>query len=358
MSHEHRNSRWLVSAKFDCLWFIAPGFLSLLVVAPVVLGVWDFGEVSPVSWLLLVVFVDVAHVWTTLFRTYMDTEERRRRPWLYWGTPLLVFIGGFLVHSAKPIWFWSLFAYVAVYHFIKQQYGFVSLYRYRAGERRGWVRRLDQCAIYAGAGVPVLYWHTTLPRDISWFVDGDFLGPLPNSVMTLGWIVYGVTGVMWVGHRLWDVRLRGPQWGRDLTMTATWMTWYVGIVLTDLDFVFTATNVVIHGVPYAALVWHSSRRSKHSIHQASRPNIWIFISTCLLLALIEEGLWDVSVWHERANWFGTLPDSWATPRTLDIAVPLLMVPQATHYILDGFIWKMDGSNPDLRNRLFGPAVSV
>jgi hypothetical protein len=35
-----------------------------------------------------------------------------------------------------------------------------------------------------------------------------------------------------------------------------------------------------------------------------------------------------------------------------VATALLAVPQLTHYLLDGFIWKLD---PALRRRLGGPA---
>jgi len=352
MTSSAHGTRWIVSPRFDALWFIAPGFVSLLIAAPVLMGVWDVGAVSPLAWLLMVVFIDVAHVWTTLFRTYLDKQERERRPWLYWGLPTLVFAGGFLVHSAQPNWFWTLFAYVAVHHFIKQQFGFISLYRYRANEHRSWVRRLDKIAVYTGAGVPVLYWHTTLPRDISWFVEGDFIGPLPAEIMVVGWCVYGLAGAIWVFHRLIDARINGAQWGRDLTMLATWLTWYIGIVVTDVDFVFTVTNVVIHGVPYAALVWHSSRRQKPSTEKNYRPNIAVFVGLCLMLAFIEEGLWDLTVWHDHAQWFGTLPSNLSHQWLVDVAVPLLMVPQGTHYLLDGFIWRMDASNPGLKTKIF------
>ena len=36
---------------------------------------------------------------------------------------------------------------------------------------------------------------------------------------------------------------------------------------------------------------------------------------------------------------------------LPFVVGALAVPQATHYVLDGFIWKMNGNNPDLRRLL-------
>ena len=46
----------------------------------------------------------------------------------------------------------------------------------------------------------------------------------------------------------------------------------------------------------------------------------------------------------------TLPDA-----LLVLVVPALILPQATHYVLDAWIWKFDGSNPRLREYLFGDA---
>jgi hypothetical protein len=46
-------------------------------------------------------------------------------------------------------------------------------------------------------------------------------------------------------------------------------------------------------------------------------------------------LWDRTVWHERSWLFG---DGWSgPPRALCLAA--LAVPQITHYVLDGFIWR-------------------
>jgi hypothetical protein len=45
-----------------------------------------------------------------------------------------------------------------------------------------------------------------------------------------------------------------------------------------------------------------------------------------------------------------LPDA-----LLAVVVPALILPQATHYVLDAWIWRFDGSNPGLRRYLFGDA---
>jgi hypothetical protein len=121
------------------------------------------------------------------------------------------------------------------------------------------------------------------------------------------------------------------------------------------------TNVVAHGVPYMALVWLYGRR-KWAAEESWRR--WIhrpvaagaFVGLLLALAYIEEGLWDLLVWHEHAAVFGG--PGFAMPEmALNVLVPLLTVPQATHYVLDAWLWRFDGSNPGLREYLFGACVA-
>jgi len=55
-------------------------------------------------------------------------------------------------------------------------------------------------------------------------------------------------------------------------------------------------------------------------------------------AFLEETLWDRWVWHDRAWLFGESDD--LGDLALTLLVPLLALPQALHYALDGFIWKV------------------
>jgi hypothetical protein len=53
-------------------------------------------------------------------------------------------------------------------------------------------------------------------------------------------------------------------------------------------------------------------------------------------------LWDIIVWNQHRNIFGA--DRFIafdlSDRILSFIVPLLALPQITHYILDGFIWRL------------------
>jgi hypothetical protein len=70
---------------------------------------------------------------------------------------------------------------------------------------------------------------------------------------------------------------------------------------------------------------------------------------CVFFAVCEETLWDRLVWHERPEYFGEVFPLSAL--TLVFVVPLLAVPQITHYVLDGFVWRVRSENPVLRREL-------
>ena len=125
------------------------------------------------------------------------------------------------------------------------------------------------------------------------------------------------------------------------------------------DAAFTITNVVLHGVPYMALVsWTCGRTWSHLGRGPLRPSWFrprsalLFLAPLLLLAFVEEGLWDWFVWQDHPAIFGafSIPAGLAA-----VAVPVLAVPQLTHYVLDAFIWKMGPENGELRLALAPPS---
>jgi hypothetical protein len=357
------------SPAFDLTWFIAPAIVSLLSVLAALAGTWPLDDTPAWAFLLLVVGVDVAHVWASLYRVYLDPVERRRRPALYIGTPLAALGSSLLLVAVDPAVFWTALAYVAVYHFVKQQIGFVALYRVAAGERDPWIRRLDELVIAVGTLVPVVDWHAHV-RHFAWFVPGDFVTGVPAWLPTLLWPVYGLVGALWLASRLVaylrPAAARGARRnpGKDLTVLATWATWFVGIVALDSDFSFTVTNVLLHGVPYMALTWHTCER----LPEAERPNRPVvafvgryaaaFVALLVLIAYVEEWLWDGLVWHDNPELFAFASEWLPTSRmSAAIATAFLAAPQLTHYLLDGYIWRLDGTNPGLRERLFGAATA-
>lgn len=338
---------WLFSATVDLWTFLGSAALALgLLLLGGLCGWLDAGSPEWL-WISSVVLIDVAHVYATGFRVYFVGAELRRRPWLYLLVPVLAFVIGTAVYSEGHLLFWRGLAYLAVFHFVRQQYGWVALYRARAGDHEPRGRLIDTAAIYLATIYPLVYWHSH-PRRFSWFVATDFaqLPVLAEQILApVYWAALGLYAARALHQAIWHGRYNP---GKDIVVLTTAVCWHVGIVTFNSDYAFTVTNVITHGVPYMVLVhWHGQHQSKapSAVNRAPSSRwsrLFFFVGVLWLLAYAEELLWDCGVWHERSWLFGP---AWDIGAFDQILVPLLAVPQITHYILDGFIWRRR-SNPE------------
>lgn len=347
-----RPSVWLHSPAFDLGLVLGPAFLAVLLAALLPLD----AVLSPVQWLLVVVFVDVAHVYASLYRTVLDPGAWAARRGLFVGVGLACLAGLLALYGALGmLGFWRVLAYLAVFHFVRQVVGFASLYRLREGRStRSLEARVERGALYGLTLWPLLWWHVHGPLAFEWFVEDDFLVGLPAWTL---WPAGLLAGGLLLAHLGLRLQSRRAAWGRDLWLLLTGLVWVGGIVLMGSDAAFTLTNVVAHGLPYLALVllvghrqWTLDGSGPLSARWYRGPLVVLLVLPLLLLAVAEEALWDWAVWREHAVIFGEI----SVPALLSaLAVPLLAWPQVVHYVLDGFIWKLDGSNGGLRRWLAG-----
>jgi hypothetical protein len=335
------RSPWLFSRSIDLSVFLGSALLAFaLLGVGAMAGVLD--DATPDwAWVPCVLLVDVAHVYSTSFRIYLDGEELSRRPVLYALVPAVGLAVAALLYGLGPMVFWRSLAYLAVFHFVRQQYGWVALYRSRCGEYDRLGHWLDAATIYAATLYPLAYWHAHLPRRFWWFLEGDFLVDVPTvAVDALAPVYWGLLALYAVrSARAWLAGRPNP--GKDVVVATTALCWYVGIVAFNSDYAFTVTNVIIHGVPYLALVYFARRR-----RAAVRPDLAVgrvfaagaapFLVALWGLAFVEELAWDRAIWHDRAWLFG---HGWDVGWLEYAVVPVLALPQIVHYVLDGFIWK-------------------
>lgn len=345
---------FLRSPAFDLGWFVAPGLLAAaLALALALLAPDEAGDESLALWVVAVLLVDVAHVWASLYRTYLDPLARRCHRRRLIAAPLLCAWLGLLLHLESPLLFWGALAYVAIFHFIKQHLGFALLYVRAAGESR-LDRRLTELALWTGTLAPVLYWHAALPRRFAWFMQGDLLAGLPAW---LGPLVLALELPVWLvflARRLHLWRRGRPAPMVPLLVLTPALCWHLGIVVFDDDRVFTLTNVVLHGVPYMALVWLAGGRERvaSALRTAALvPTLLAFYGLLAGLAFAEELAWDRLVWHDHPQLFGASAPLDVHPLLAAAITALLAVPQATHYLLDRWIWRVGPDNPALARQL-------
>ena len=348
------KAAWLFSRNVDLGVFLGSAVVSLLALWVGARAGVLYDDTPDWAWVPAILLIDVAPVYSTAFRVYFDKEEFQRRPYLYAIVPLIGFAVGVALYSEGELVFWRALAYVAVFHFVRQQYGWVALYRAKAGERDrlGWW--IDTVAIYSATVYPLVYWHANLPRNFWWFLANDFTA-VPLVVAQVAAPLYWLAMTAYAVKSIYYALVK-KQWnpGKDIVLATTALCWYVGIVAINSDYAFTVTNVVIHGVPYLALIYWYSRQRYDQLDgrrgdARGRAGVWrlfargpaAFLLLLWLFAYVEEMVWDRGIWHDKDWFFGT---AWDLGAWKILVVPLLALPQLTHYVLDGFIWRRR-SNP-------------
>jgi hypothetical protein len=353
---------WLFSTPIDVLGLGLPVWLTWLVCF--LLPESFLHQPLPLwMWVVFILGIDVSHVWSTIFRTYLDGEEFRRHHKVLIFTPLLVFAILFTVALYSTLWFWRVMAYMALHHFIKQQYGFLAIYRAKYGLKKMKIFS-DKWVIYLAMLYPVVFWHLDGKREFNWFVKGDFFvfnHQYIDSILLIFNYLYWLILACWLIEEINQTRKNQTPiaWGKILWMLTTAGNWYLGIVYFNSDVAFSLTNVVAHGIPYLTLIFVYVERKKiikrpnvgHSIGKIAF-NILMMILIVLLLALTEEYFWDLWLNRQKTDFFGQflvypIP-LLQNPIFQAAALALLSIPQVSHYIIDGYIWKGGAKNPDLR----------
>lgn len=357
---------WIRSAQFDGAFILAPAAIITAVILLFHGQVESLKTVPPWLWLLLVVGVDVSHVYSTIFRTYLDRDELRERQALYILTPLVAWIIGCFLYSLDSLIFWRVLAYLAVFHFVRQQYGFMMIYARRERNVPAYHRFIDKAAIYFATIYPLIYWHCH-SRDFEWFIKDDFFKINVPFLSQSAAVIYVALLAAYLLKEIAVWRRTGVlNIPKNLLLFGTAFSWIVGIVVFNNDLAFTATNVIAHGISYMALIWLYGR-NQYSLQGAKNSYLWpwvgrlfqwktvpFYLAILATIAFIEEGFWDGFVWREHGSLFGffsALP-AIADTHTLVWLVPLLALPQVTHYILDAFIWRLQTENTNWKQVLF------
>ena len=345
------ENSWIKSRLYDFLFILFPPFACLLVIYFFPHLFINEKHESELLWFVLIVCIDVGHVYSTIYRTYMDKETIRKNRMLFFLSPLLLYLTGVMLHSIHPLFFWRAMAYLAVFHFIRQQYGFMRLYS-RNEKQNPIFRKIDGVTIYAATLYPMIYWHTQGKQNFNWFIESDFFYINQPGLIPAFFVIYLAILFIYLVKEIFIVftekKFNLP---KNLLMLGTIVSWYMGIVYFKGDLTFTLLNVVSHGIPYYALVWAYGNNQQKKITMKENwmklffnpKNIFLFVGFLVVLAYLEEMLWDGFIWKEHNSVFpltNLLPDLTGFKSLASLVIPLLALPQLMHYFIDGFIWKM------------------
>jgi hypothetical protein len=205
---------------------------------------------------------------------------------------------------------------------------------------------------------PMLYWFSNLDtRNYIWFFEGEFI-KLPSEIFPFWWVIFIILLFVYIIYEFFRIfTWKKVNLLKYVYIFVTFFIWFNGIVWNNSLLIFAFWNVLLHGLNYFWIVYLSSKNKlKHWNYETSKfikrimsYSIISFVFLLLVIATIEEYLWDQLFRNERWDfWWTTF---YNIPDHLNIIVYafiiwLLALPQLTHYFLDAYIWKKE-FKPDI-----------
>lgn len=271
------QSRWIISAPQDLLWFhgsVVAGLALLLVFARLPpLSDATYGSAHAAVWVLLLwgVIFDGTHVFGTYARSYLapahDAVSRQALPGS-WSIaiviigPLLALIDAAVLPQRPSLlgqsgWLFQHFLLVAYlwayWHLIRQHYGFLVLYQRRLGVRE----RLDAVVLWAGSLYPYLRFAlgpAYLKSGLPVVLPAAWLPSLRlglDAAAALGLVV-----VLALYLRRFRTRRPGPA---ELLVAVVTGFHILVFALLDNLLTITATLTLFHNLQYHRIVWQYER---------------------------------------------------------------------------------------------------
>lgn len=314
---------WLWGAKADLAYNLLPFWLGFVLVGALY---WTRGagagsdpmwtvsfaghelNVMTVAFILYGPLVDGPHLWATIARTYTDADEWAARKRLLIASLLAFLVGPFLIllpyviHAITPIpasmrslglvVFGFAFGNYALYHINKQHWGFVALYKRKAGEHCPRTRRID-----------ALFFHTAI-----WTPYLAFLtSPWENRASTGTWqqlssLIFSASHALFLTAVGAYVIHQVVSWRRGASLSAPKLL-YVGTVVSLYYLTFACDARVAafwvlitgtgHCAQYHAVVWAygtkryaGDGRATKRLPQHIFGNFWLYATLGVTFALI------------------------------------------------------------------------
>jgi hypothetical protein len=326
---------WIRSPSFDLIFILLPPFYGMLWTA----AAHQFDpEGSSIfsgilTFLIASVFIDWAHTFSTIYR-YPKARA------LAYGAPIVSLILCVATFQISELFMYRFLAYFAVYHFARQAYGIMRYY-----DRGRPASVIDQIAIYATIVYPVLINHLHSPKNMGWFVQGDFVSLSEyKALIPFVHVLAAMIALAYINQERKKEMFNAP---KNLAVIGPVLANFLGFVIWDDGSAIGPITNIGHGLPYMAMIWAFNGRDffEKKLPEVTRfAGPVIFCMSVVILGYLGAAMEDSfleSVYPEAFQWL----HSWHDLRDHSIAqvmTPILAMFTLTHFIVDGFIWKMKG----------------
>jgi len=327
-------SPWIISRRDDLVWLqgsVLAGVALLAVfwlASPRQEGA-GLGAAALLAILLWGVLFDGTHVWGTYARSYLapDPGSRAMLPGRWsWGLlavgPAVALLDAAVGSGLFPCFLLAAYLW-AYWHLVRQHYGFLMLYRRRAGESDPRGARLDAALLWTGCLYPYLRFSLGEAYALSGLptvVPPTLAGPARLGLdLAFGLVLAALAGLVGSG-RLEPFR-PGPK--HLLIMLVSTFHIAVFALLGDL-LAILATLTIFHNLQYHRIVWHYER----GLGRTPSGTLARYLALGIALGVLWYG--------PRVLGAALAP----TDLARDLLVGLGWGVAFHHYLVDGRIWRV------------------
>ncbi len=316
---------WILDKRSkDFTWILFPGFIAALyfliaeadntfyeIIAFIVMGLIDSG-----------------HVYSTLWRTYFNKEERGSSS-IYLWTPIVIFTVGFLWFHFQVPYLYSFIFYATAYHHIRQFYGVTKWYEKLDRSFTKWSGRF----LYLLSLTPAIAAHFRSDLVIEFYTKKD-LFMYPNTDIFKGLVIFNtLLGFAYLGYEFMNFKKGEFKLNRCLSVVAPVVLYTCVFYIGKDGFQILLPLMVAHGIPYYAMLGVGLTRTR----PIQFPTYVSVIKAVLLTAIIFGGFefyFEREIIDFDEKYLYVPPKLWES-----MLLGLYVIPMMSHYTLDAFIWK-------------------
>lgn len=324
-------SRWILGTfYFDFFFFVIPGIVTIFLLPQLIedsslgLGIGAF---------FITGLLDAGHVYTTIWRTWLDSEERRRYKEYLW-VPLITFVVIVGWISLGIPFLWVALAYFTIFHNYRQFFGFTKWYE-KLNQRRC---RFSGFMVQAVCLLPFLLFHFRSGVAMGYMTDKDLLvTPMPE-VLKIGLYIYGILLVAWIALEfdlIFRQKILEPN--RFLSILIPAILYGHGFLRGHIFVDIVYPLLVAHAISYFAAMSLSLERLK--------PQKYSFLSALKLILLTAGFFGTLDYFYESMN---VVPDANYLkanfPLGSAVIIGVFLTPLICHYVFDAWLWRHSHPN--------------
>lgn len=319
--------QWILKSwKREFFWLYLPGPLTF-VLGYFLSARFEASTIFFIYALLVRDFMDSGHIYATLWRTYLDPEERVRSK-MYWLVPIIFMLLFFVWIYYRLPFLAAFVAYVTIFHNCRQFYGISKWYQ----RINNSYRKSSDFFLYANCFLPIVVAHfrTNYNSTTYYIKDTLFLHPDQNICNAFTLLYFAVL-LCWFAYEIQLFVKKQFELNRVLSVALPSFIYGFAFMLGRSVAEILPALVISHGMGYFAMTSLAiNKKNPRRFH-----SFYVSLATILLTAVF------------FGNILGALKEYFLAG-TSHVAMALILAAYITpffcHYLFDAFIWK--SKHPD------------